>query len=307
MISYEEEIELDTTIEMVSSTIAIIDIKTLNFATPEEEELSKRLYKTRHKLETGEWEYKDLEDIRNNCREIYNEYQSRPISTEIQTPNETEEALYQYAERLLEAKIYPSFFDYTKPQKHPQGFMIGGQPGVGKNNSKNEVIQPMGSDVIVINMNEFRRYHPHIQKIYTQYGKYHSTYTHEFACYIADKIFERALEGNYNIVIESSFRNADTILAILRRMKAQGYQTGVAMVAVPAEESWQRIVDRFTYQTKEGEAYPRFTPKSYHDSAIDYIAANSNIVQQSGLADTFIINDQQGNRLYTWYKSEAVR
>ena len=31
---------------------------------------------------------------------------------------------------------------------------------------------------------------------------------------------------------------------------------------------------------------------------IDHIAVNANIVQQSGLADTFIINDRQGNRLY---------
>ena len=202
------------------------------------------------------------------------------------------------ADRLLETEIYPSIFNNKKPQEHPQGFVIGGQPGAGKSTTRNKIIQQMGGDVITVDVDEFREHHPHIQEIHAQYGKYDSSYTHEFASYIADKVFEKALEGNYNIVVESTFRSANTPLARLQSMKAQGYQTGVAMVAVPAEESRQGIDDRFADQTKEGAAYPRFTPKSYHDSVIDHIAVNANIVQQSGLADTFIINDRQGNRLY---------
>ena len=84
MISYEEEIELETTIVMVSSAIAIIDKKTLDFATPEEKERSKSLYQTRDNLKSGKWKYEDLEVIRKKCREIYDEYNNRPDPLEIQ-------------------------------------------------------------------------------------------------------------------------------------------------------------------------------------------------------------------------------
>ena len=84
MISYEEEIELECTIDVVNSAIAIIDIKTLNFATSEEKELSKSLYQTRYNLKTGKWEYKDLAVIREKCKGIINEYKKRPDPPEIQ-------------------------------------------------------------------------------------------------------------------------------------------------------------------------------------------------------------------------------
>ena len=206
--------------------------------------------------------------------------------------------LRQHVDQLLETEIYPSLFSDAKPQERPQGFVIGGQPGAGKSATRDEVIRQMEGNVIPVDVDKFRKHHPHIQEIHARYGKYDSAYTHEFACYIADKVFEKALEGNYNIVVESTFRSAEAPLAKLQSMKARGYQTGVAMVAVSAEESWQGVVDRFEKQMKKGYEYPRFTPKSYHDSVIDHIAVNANIVQQSGLADTFIINDRQGNRLY---------
>ena len=90
MISYEEEIELECTIDVVSSAIAIIDIKTLNFATPEEKGISKSLYKIRYDLERGKWEYKDLAAIQEKCREIINEYKNRPNSPELESLNDAE-------------------------------------------------------------------------------------------------------------------------------------------------------------------------------------------------------------------------
>jgi hypothetical protein len=84
MISYEEEIELECTIDIVSSAIAIIDRKTLGVKTPEEKEISKNLYKTRYNLESGKWKHEDLAAIQEKCKEIINEYKNRPDAPEIQ-------------------------------------------------------------------------------------------------------------------------------------------------------------------------------------------------------------------------------
>jgi len=90
MISYEEEIELECTIDIISSAIAIIDIKTLGIKTPEEKELSKNLYQTRYNLKTGKWEYKDLAAIQEKCKGIINEYKNRPNSPELESLNDAE-------------------------------------------------------------------------------------------------------------------------------------------------------------------------------------------------------------------------
>jgi len=84
MISYEEEIELECTLDIVSSAIAIIDRKTLGVKTPEEKEISKNLYKTRYNLESGKWKHEDLAAIQEKCKEIINEYKNRPDAPEIQ-------------------------------------------------------------------------------------------------------------------------------------------------------------------------------------------------------------------------------
>ena len=84
MISYEEEIELECTIDIISSAIAIIDRKTLGVKTPEEKEISKNLYKTRYNLESGKWKHEDLAAIQEKCKEIINEYKNRPDAPEIQ-------------------------------------------------------------------------------------------------------------------------------------------------------------------------------------------------------------------------------
>ena len=84
MISYEEEIELECTIDIVSSAIAIIVRKTLGVKTPEEKEISKNLYKTRYNLESGKWKHEDLAAIQEKCKEIINEYKNRPDAPEIQ-------------------------------------------------------------------------------------------------------------------------------------------------------------------------------------------------------------------------------
>ena len=109
--------------------------------------------------------------------------------------------LRQHVDQLLETEIYPSLFIDAKPQERPQGFVIGGQPGAGKSATRDEVIRQMEGNVIPVDVDKFRKHHPHIQEIHARYGKYDSAYTHEFACYIADKVFEKALEGNYNIVL----------------------------------------------------------------------------------------------------------
>ena len=90
MISYEEEIELECTIDIISSAIAIIDIKTLGIKTSEERELSKSLYQTRDNLERGKWKYEDLAAIQEKCKEIINEYKTRPNSPELESLNDAE-------------------------------------------------------------------------------------------------------------------------------------------------------------------------------------------------------------------------
>ncbi|MBR5676338.1 MAG: zeta toxin family protein, partial [Neisseriaceae bacterium] len=60
-------------------------------------------------------------------------------------------------------KIWDDLLDdyhLAKPCVNPQGFVLGGQPGAGKSNLLKQIENRLNGNVLIINADEFRRYHP---------------------------------------------------------------------------------------------------------------------------------------------------
>ena len=55
--------------------------------------------------------------------------------------------------------------------ENPSAILLGGQPGAGKSHGTQEVIKELENNVIVINGDEFRKYHKHYNELYNKYGK----------------------------------------------------------------------------------------------------------------------------------------
>lgn len=186
-------------------------------------------------------------------------------------------------------KIWEDLLDdyhLAKPCVNPQGFVLGGQPGAGKSNLLEKIANHLDGNVLIINADEFRRYHPQFDEIQAQYGDNAPKYTAEFSGKMAERVLNKALTEHYNIAIEGTFRTAQTPLNTLDLMKSHGYQTAVHIQTCPKSLSWQSTIKRNDAMIKAGMT-PRAVDKAHHDLVCDRLPENADTVYQTGKADEF--------------------
>lgn len=168
----------------------------------------------------------------------------------------------------------------------PKGFVLGGQPGAGKSNAISRIVDELNGNVLIINGDDFRRYHPDFETIQQQYDKDASKYTAQFSGELTNRIIERAIHERYNVAIEGTFRTAETPLKTLQDLKANGYQTNVYIQITSKDVSWQSTLDRYDAMKRAGIS-PRYTPKEHHDLVVESLPINADRVFESGFADNF--------------------
>lgn len=181
----------------------------------------------------------------------------------------------------------------ARPSHLPLGFVLGGQPGAGKSQLVMRIGKDLQRNLLVINGDEYRRYHPDFEEIQALYGKDAPKYTAAFSGKMAEMLLERALTEKYNVSIEGTFRTAVVPLETLEKMRRHGYQTAVHIQTAPAEVSWQSTLERYNKMLEVGE-HPRYTDKAHHDLVVDLLARNADEVFKSGRADSFRVYSRDG-------------
>ncbi len=190
---------------------------------------------------------------------------------------------------------------YT-PVSEPKGYVLGGQPGAGKSNSIQKLKDAhFGENVVVINGDEFRSLHPKFDEINAKYGEESVNYTGQLSGRMTQMMINKSIEERLNVIVEGTFRTAETPMNTLKQFKDANYSTGVVIATTEAETSWQSTKERYDEMKSAGEM-PRYTPKAGHDLTVDRLGENADIVYQSKLADTFIVNNRQGE---VWNSSES--
>lgn len=181
----------------------------------------------------------------------------------------------------------------VSPVKSPKGFVLGGQPGAGKSNLVGIIRQELNRNVLVINGDEFRRYHPNFDNIQEQYGIDSPKHTAAFSGHMTERVIEKALREGYNISVEGTFRTTETPMRTLEDMREHGYETAVYIQTAPSEVSWQSTLERYHAMELLGET-PRATPKEHHDLVVKLLPQNADAVFLSGKADVFKVYSREG-------------
>lgn len=101
----------------------------------------------------------------------------------------------------------------ARPSLSPKGFVLGGQPGAGKSRLVTKLGLELHRDLLIINGDEFRRYHPDFDQIQLQYGKDAPKHTAAFSAKMTELVLDRTLREQYNVSIEGTFRTAEVPMA----------------------------------------------------------------------------------------------
>jgi predicted ABC-type ATPase len=202
--------------------------------------------------------------------------------------------------------IFSNAFTAQTQALQPKAYILAGQPGAGKSNLtraiKNHV--PSAEGFVTVDPDVFRASHPKYQEYNLLDDKKTAEWTHEDASRVADEIRNAAIAGKFNLIVDGTLKNKKKALALVEKLKANGYEVHVLAMCVDPSVSWQGCVDRYENQKKEF-GYGRWVPQDVHDEAVNSMVVSLKEIALQGLADSITINDRDGKVNNTPYTLEG--
>lgn len=217
--------------------------------------------------------------------------------------------------QAIYSRIEKNTFGSTKPVEHPRVIITGGQPGSGKSKllelSKKEFPD---RNVVVINGDDLRNYHPQADKILKEDDKKFAERTDPDSREWTRKVFERAIETKRNIIFESTMRDPGPISKTMEKLKEEGYHITGKVVAAHERQSTTGIFKRYEEQKAE-KGFGRFSELSSHDAGYEGMPKTVEHIEKEKLVDRLEVYDRSGKLLSRnevkegkWEKEpEAVR
>lgn len=194
-------------------------------------------------------------------------------------------------------KICTKLFARKTPTLNPEIFILGGQPGAGKSVLTREVQRSFkDSNIVTINSDEFRLFHPQAQEIFKYHDKEFSAYTDPDTRAWGSEVFEAAIKGHYNIIFEGTMRTTQ-ICHTIKNLLNENYKVNILAMAVPAIKSRISIYSRYQEQL---DLYPiaRFTSRFSHDAAYYGMLDTLKMIENEHLYHSVTICNRSGNVLF---------
>lgn len=168
---------------------------------------------------------------------------------------EEERKKWQLTDKEFEQNINDIFGELSlcaEKTANPSFVIVGGQAGSGKSLLVSREYQDLVGNAIIIDQDELRTKFPKEKQIQDNY-----TEREEFLIlkpYISKTIVElidRAVKGNYNIILESALRSVSSFIDTTQELKEKGYNTKLSVIAVPEVEANISMLTRYCYYVEK--------------------------------------------------------
>ena len=208
---------------------------------------------------------------------------------------------FKKAYQILKEKLTKN----KHPVNSPIAITLGGQPGAGKSNLYDIARKRFLNNIVELDCDAFRIYHPYYKQIKEIFGKDDAVKTNPFVFKVVDLLIEELSNDKYNLIIESSLNSPNSALDNGKNLPPKGYQVELQIMATPKQISWQGTIDRYNKELKKG-GNPRAVSKEFHDKVVDNICSSLDIVKKSGLMSNILIYDRNKNCLYDMKKDKKT-
>ena len=179
----------------------------------------------------------------------------------------------------------------------PKAIILGGQPGAGKSSLITQLEVRQGEKAVVISGNDFRKEHPHFDKLYAQYGDDYVNHTQKFSSQVTERLIDELSGEKYNLIIEGTLRTSAVPLKTAELLKSRGYQVELAVLAVPPILSYVGTIERYE-KMKEIGTTPRMTTKLQHDNTVNSIVNSIRDVYATSVFDDILLYNRKSECLY---------
>ena len=126
---------------------------------------------------------------------------------------------------------------------NPTAFILGGQPGAGKTVLQKQ-IRNNNKNIIIINADSFREFHPYFDEIQYMYGNESPKYTQPFINRVTERLIDELSAEKYNLIIEGTLRTANVPISSCKMLKEKGrIVSSLAISMLECHESAENLVD----------------------------------------------------------------
>jgi predicted ABC-type ATPase len=154
----------------------------------------------------------------------------------------------------------PSYTDVT-PQERPRAIIMAGQPGAGKGNLVDAVKAELGGNVVTVDPDAMRDYHPQANTLRKQRPYTWSGETHGDASAWAAEKRDAAVSDRKHLILDTTTPRAD----VIKDLQAKGYDVEVRAIATHRIESELGVDQRFAKQLMD-EGHGRYVPGEVRDN-----------------------------------------
>nr|WP_275575582.1 zeta toxin family protein [Bifidobacterium aerophilum] len=199
---------------------------------------------------------------------------------------------------VFDRQIRDDVFRKATISRRPLTIFLGGQPGAGKTRGQNLAIalHPSESPIKIIG-DDLRQYQDDYWELIEKHPLEMPDATKQSSgTWIAMCVAEANRQG-YSIVIEGTWRNANTVLDEARNAKDLERRTHAVIMAVPKELSRISILERYYKDRLDGKP-SRWTPLAAHDETVKGLYSSVKQIADDSAIDRFTIVDRNGTCLF---------
>lgn len=205
----------------------------------------------------------------------------------------------QESQKIFDNIIAPDIFNEVPTSLQPTAYLLGGQPASGKTAVTNNLFKQHGKDnIILINGDDFRNYHPKYSELVKEDAKTAAFFTDKDSGRWVEKTIEYGRKLGVNMIIEGTMRNPAVPEKTAALLHSAGYKVEAVAMAVPERESWLGVHKRFEVALAAGQP-ARFSVRQSHDAALFGMLDTLDQIHTKKTVDKLSIVTRNNEVLYT--------
>lgn len=170
--------------------------------------------------------------------------------------------------------------------------IVGGQPGAGKTRLLPIAKMELKNNVVLVDFDELKAFHPNYPEVCSLYNEDAHRILHSDANKVKNKILDRLIEENYNVIYEGALRDTEGFIEFAKKFKKHGYAIKLDVLAVPKLESYCSEILRYALSLVQ-QITPRWVNKDAHDAAYEGVTRTVSEFINRGITndiDVFVRN-----------------
>jgi UDP-N-acetylglucosamine kinase len=191
----------------------------------------------------------------------------------------TDEEHNKRSEEIQQIILHDKF-----PVKNPKAIINIAPPASGKTGLNGYATEMfVDNNVVIINSDELKPFHPHVDEIAKFYPQYYTKVTDQESNSWTSDLFDRVLREGYNVIFEGTGRNARILNTIQEKMK--NYEVIVRGMAVNELNCLTSILDRYENQVTT-KGWGRLVTLSHFYETYNEMPNTIDIIEKSSVVDS---------------------